>query len=86
MVSINGCRYEHTHWAELAQHPQHQDGFEQEEQNQANQREELVQHVEADVAVVAARHARVEMAGPRECRVKGDISSTNEQSDGRGGN
>lgn len=73
-----------THGSVLSQNPQNQYGFEDEEHDKTDQREQLVQDVESDVAVsLLIRH---EMAGPVECGIQGDIASTDEEHNGGRGN
>lgn len=64
----SGEEAEHTHWPELAQDPDHQDSFQDEECHEEDEGEELVQYVEGDISIVI-RWVRRELSGPVESSI-----------------
>ena len=68
-----------TQWPQFPKYPNDEDGFQHEERNQADQRKQLVQDIEANVLVVGSVKARRKVAGPGEGCVEGDISRSNEK-------
>lgn len=59
---------EHTHWSELAQDPDHQDRFQNEECHEEDEGEELIQYVECDISIVI-RWGHRKLSGPVESSI-----------------
>lgn len=72
-----------THGPELAQNPNDQESLQGEEDHQTDEREEQVQHVERDIAIVGCRVGG-EFAGPVEARIQCDVSRSDEEDQGGG--
>ena|SRR5436190_16155139 len=67
-----------TQWPQFPKYPNDEDGFQHEERNQTDQRKQLVQDIEANILVWRMK-AVIEVAGPAEGGVEGDISRSNEK-------
>lgn len=69
---------ERTHGATLAENANHQDCLEDVKGNQAEKREDEIQHVETNVAVLSAQ-TRVKMSRVAKGGVEGDVAGADEQ-------
>lgn len=76
-----GCKL--THWSNFAQDPNNQDSFQHVKRDEADERKELVQHIESNVAIIVCLGCR-EFTRPVKSRVQGNIARTDEENQGGG--
>jgi hypothetical protein len=81
---VSSCReMEHlirTHWFPLSKNAEHEERFQAEEDDQENQRDELVKRIER-VGLVLATQGVVPVVGPAKACVESDVACSNEQDD-----
>lgn len=77
-VKQPGNKNKLTHWPGLAQYAEHQDRLQNEENHETDERPELVQHIEGDIAM-GIGPTLGKLASPAKCGVQRDVSRSDEE-------